>query len=265
MHTYACQNSGGNDSVALLQFMVLNNLPATARVLSCYANTGWAADYWEDRMGRVAEWCAQHGIEHVELKTKGFEQLVLDGDAGTIRFPNGMRKTCTERLKIIPAKKWLDEVDPDRMAIVALGIRRAESKRRTNTPVFEPASINHGGRCLWKPLAEYSDAQRDGLLASAGFEPLPNRSDECEVCIHANRTDLRRISERGVARVRALEDATGKVMFRPKGYAGAVGIDEVMRWAHSERGEFRPAIPLADATDGEPKLDFGCEDDFCGV
>jgi 3'-phosphoadenosine 5'-phosphosulfate sulfotransferase (PAPS reductase)/FAD synthetase len=264
MHTLICQNSGGNDSIATLQFMVLNDLPAKMRVISLYANTGWAADYWEERMHRLAGWCAQRGIEHVELATKGFEQLVLDGDAGTIRFPNGMRKTCTERLKIIPAKKWMEELDPERMAIVALGIRRDESKRRTNTPVFEPASVNHGGRMLWKPLAEYNEEQRDALLESAGWEPLPHRSDECEVCIHANRADLRRVSERGIARVRALEVATDKVMFRPKGYAGAVGIDEVMRWANSERGQFRPAVPMVGATDEEEKID-GCEDDFCGV
>jgi 3'-phosphoadenosine 5'-phosphosulfate sulfotransferase (PAPS reductase)/FAD synthetase len=264
MRTYICFNSGGNDSIATLEFMVLNELPATARVISLYTNTGWAADYWEDRMKRVAGWCGQRGIEHVELGTKGFEQLVLDGDAGTIRFPNGMRKTCTERLKILPAKKWMDMIDPDRTAICVLGVRRSESKRRVNTPIFEASSPNHGGRSLWKPLAEYGDEARDGLLVSAGFEPLPHRSDECEMCIHANRDDLRRMSDRAISRTRALEVATGKVMFRPKAYAGAVGIDEVMRWAHSERGKFKPAVPMPDADDGETKIE-GCEDDFCGL
>lgn len=265
--TYVCFNSGGNDSIATLQFLVLNELPKNGRVVSLYTNTGWAADYWAERMERVAAWCAERGIEHVEIATKGFERLVLDGDAGTIRFPNGMRKTCTERLKILPAKRWLDERDHEGEAICVVGVRRSESKRRANTPIFEPCSINHGGRALWKPLAEYSDEQRDGLLRSAGFDVLPHRSDECEVCIHANREDLRRISDRGVQRVRALEDATGKVMFRPKGYAGAVGIDEVMRWAHSERGKFRPAGAEFTGdlfTDGETKIE-GCEDDFCGI
>lgn len=257
MRTYVCFNSGGNDSIATLEFMVLNGLPKWDRVVSLYTNTGWAADYWADRMAKVAAWCADRRIEHVEIATKGFERLVLDGDAGTIHFPNGMRKTCTERLKILPAKRWLNERDPEGEAICVLGVRRSESQRRSKTPIFEPLSINHGGRALWKPLAEYSDEQRDQLLHSAGFDVLPHRSDECEVCIHANRADLRRISPRGVERVRALEEATGKVMFRPKAYAGAVGIDEVMRWANSERGQYRPG-------DGEEKIE-GCEDDFCGL
>lgn len=266
--TYICFNSGGNDSIATLQLMVSAGLPETARVVSLYTNTGWAADYWRDRMSLVDDWCRARGIQHVELGTKGFERLVLDGDAGTIHFPNGMRKTCTERLKIIPAQKWMDKEDPHKLAICVLGVRRSESKRRMNTPIFEASSPNHGGRSLWKPLAEYNDGQRDSMLKAAGFDPLPHRSDECEVCIHANRADLRRISERGIERVRALEAATGKVMFRPKAYAGAVGIDEVMRWAHSERGEFRPAVPVPPNAivfdDGEEKLG-GCEDDFCGI
>jgi hypothetical protein len=241
--------------------MVSNELPQKAQVFSLYTNTGWAAEYWPERMQRVAAWCEERGIQHVEIATKGFEQLVLDGDAGTIRFPNGMRKTCTERLKILPAARWMDTVDPDRVAICVLGVRRSESRRRMHTPVFEASSVNHGGRALWKPLAEYSDAQRDAMLAAAGFDPLPHRSDECEVCIHANRTDLRRVSERGVARVRVLEAATGKTMFRPKAYAGAVGIDEVLRWAHSERGKFVPATPMPDA-EPEPFED-ACEEGFC--
>jgi hypothetical protein len=266
--TYISFNSGGNDSIATLQFLALNDLATKGRVISLYTNTGWAADYWAERMFRVSQWCEARGIEHVELATKGFEQLVLDGDAGTIRFPNGMRKTCTERLKIIPAKRWMDKVDPDRQAICVLGIRRSESARRIHTPIFEPASVNHGGRALWKPLAEYDDDQRDALLASAGFDVLPHRSDECEVCIHANREDLRRVSDRGISRVRSLEGATGKVMFRPKAYAGAEGIDEVMRWAHSDRGQYRPPgtiVPAGDLFSEQVEELEGCDDGFCGV
>lgn len=265
MRTFVCFNSGGNDSLATLEFMV-HNRPAKARVISLYTNTGWYADYWPDRMRDVSDWCMARGIEHIELATKGFERLVLDGDAGTIRFPNGMRKTCTERLKIIPAQKWLDKIDPDGLAICVTGVRRSESKRRINAAVFEACSPYHGGRALWKPLAEYDDGQRDVLLKSAGWDVLPHRSDECEVCIHANRADVRRFSERGIERVRALETITGKVMFRPKAYAGAVGIDEVIRWGHSERGQFRPAVaPPENAHEDGDDLNDPCDEGFCGV
>jgi 3'-phosphoadenosine 5'-phosphosulfate sulfotransferase (PAPS reductase)/FAD synthetase len=173
MRTYICFNSGGNDSIATLEFMVLNELPKKARVVSLYNNTGWAAAYWADRMAQVSAWCADRGIEHVELATKGFERLVLDGDAGTIRFPNGMRKTCTERLKILPAKRWLDGRDPEGAAICVLGVRRSESQRRAQTPIYEPISINHGGRALWKPLAEYSEL-RGAKMTSAAFSQTPH-------------------------------------------------------------------------------------------
>jgi len=62
MRTYVCFNSGGNDSIATLQFMVLNELPKKYRLVSLYTNTGWAADYWADRMTKVAAWCAVRGL-----------------------------------------------------------------------------------------------------------------------------------------------------------------------------------------------------------
>jgi hypothetical protein len=63
------------------------------------------------------------------------------------------------------------------------------------------------------------------------------------------------VSDARAAEIEQLERDVGRVMFRPKAYAGAEGIREVLRWAHSDRGKFQPQV------DDEPDCDGG----FCGI
>lgn len=282
MSKFYAFNSGGNDSIATLQYLVLEDLPAKAEVVSVYCNTGWAAPYWEERMVRVKGWCEQRGIRHVELNTLGFEQMVrIEGNArgdAPGRFPTGMQKFCTRKLKIFPSQRFLKEEDPEGHGVCVVGVRRAESERRKATPVFIPRSETHGWRSLWHPLAEHDDEARDWLVQEAGFEVLDHRSDECEPCIFSSRADLRRVTPEKVAVIRQLEKDADGLMFRPNAYAGARGIDEIMRWAWSERGQFKPkdppppptvedqlrALETSNQDDGEEVVQ-DCESDYCGL
>ena len=125
------------------------------------------------------------------------------------------------------------------------------------------------GRHVWHPLIECSEADRDALIAKTPFEVLPHRSKECEVCINANRTDLKMASERIIDRIDVMEQRVGRPMFHPPKFMGATGIREVVRWAHSPRGKFVPAsgqIPeypeIEALLDAEPAT---CEDNWCGL
>lgn len=252
---YVVFSSYGNDSIALLQLLREHRLPEQRTVAVVYSDTKWANGDWDERVVQASRWAESLGYFTARTEPElGFADLVRKRKI----FPRGRAQFCTSELKIVPAQRWLEAHDPERRAVCIVGVRRAESQRRAGTPPFVPISDAHGGRQLWHPLVEFSDESRDALVRRAGWDVLPHRSEEC-ACIFSNRSDLRRFSEDKIAEIRGLEQelaADGsRTMFRPKAYAGAKGIDEVIRWARSERGQYR-----ADQDD-EPDCDSG----MCGV
>lgn len=252
MTDFVVFSSYGNDSIALLQLLSEYRLPAQRRVSVLYSDTGWADPAWTSRVAEAEEWATSLGFQTHRTESLGFEALVRQRKI----FPRGQAQFCTSVLKILPAQRWLDDNDPDKQATCLNGVRRAESLRRRDTPIFVPISDAHGGRSLWSPLAEFSDEDRDALIVRTGFEPLPHRSMECSPCIFANRADLRKVSEERIDTIRTIEsDLGGRTMYRPKAYAGAGGIDEVIKWAKSERGQYKaPEEHEAD-----------CDSGFCGA
>lgn len=243
--------SWGNDSIAAAQLMHEYGLPRQRRCVALFSDTGWAEPKWLDRVSEAEAWAQSLGFETHRTTSIGFPDLARKRKT----FPRGLMQFCTGELKIEPAKRWLEHNDPRGVATAVNGVRRAESLRRSTTPVFTPISDSHGGRALWSPLAEFSDEDRNALIARTPFELLPHRSMECSPCIFSSRADLRNVSEERAQEIEALESEIGRVMFRPKAYAGAEGIREVLRWAHSDRGKYKPGV------EEEPDCDSG----FCGV
>lgn len=251
MADFVIFTSWGNDSIAAVQILHEYGLPRQRHCVALYSDTGWAAPGWADRVTEAEIWAESLGFETVRTTSIGFADLARKRKT----FPRGLMQFCTGELKIEPAKRWLADNDPERRAIAVNGVRRAESQRRASTPVFTPISASHDGRALWSPLAEFSDADRDMLLSRTPFEALPHRSMECSPCIFSSRADLRNVTETRVREIEQLEADVGRVMFRPKAYAGAEGIREIMRWANSERGKYIPG------DDEAPDCDSG----FCGA
>jgi 3'-phosphoadenosine 5'-phosphosulfate sulfotransferase (PAPS reductase)/FAD synthetase len=240
-------SSYGNDSVALIQWAHESALPD---VTVAYCDTGWAAPYWPQRVERGEALARSYGFVTVQVKSLGMERLVQIKKG----WPGNGQQFCTGHLKGVPFLEWIETADPTRSAVVLIGKRRAESEQRKNTPEFIESSEHHGDRKVWHPLYLHTDADRNALLARAGFDPLPHRSLECNPCVNANRADFLRLTPGEVERVNDLEAAIGKPMFRPKRF-NAVGIHGVMAWAKD--GRDRASIDEEEA---------GCADLFgCGM
>lgn len=224
-------SSAGNDSVAMIQWAIENNVKNLHVVFS---DTGWLAPGWIQRVERIHAWADSHGIQTHIIKSIGMEELVRIKKG----FPGNAQQFCTAHLKGIPFLEWIDEADPECKAVVMVGKRRAESQDRADTPEFVHGSEYHGGRKLWHPLYLHTDEQRNELLHRAGFDPLPHRSLECNPCVNANRADFLRLTPGEIERVNDLEVEIGKPMFRPKRF-GALGIYGVIAWAKDgrERGD----------------------------
>lgn len=224
---YAISASYGNDSMAMIRWAHETGLDDVAVV---YCDTGWSAPGWGLRVNAGEAKAKEYGFDVVRVKSIGMEQLVRIKKG----FPGNGQQFCTAHLKGIPFLEWIDEVDPDRKAIVMVGKRRAEGEARKDTPEFIHDSVYHGERTLWHPLYQHTDEERDALLERAGIEKLPHRSKECSPCVNANRSDFLRLTPGEIQRVSNLEVAVSKPMFRAKRF-GALGIHGVIVWAKDGR------------------------------
>lgn len=252
---YVAFSSMGNDSIALIQWAAEKGL---TNVWVVHSDTGWAAEFWQERVDRAAEWVRQLGFHYVNLPSEGMLSLVRRKKA----WPRNGIQFCTQELKIKPAERWLEQVDPDAEAICLVGVRREESRARSTWPVWTEESDKHGGRSLWSPLAPFNKAERDELIERSPFDVLDHPSAECWPCINANRSDIRRLSPERVEFIAQIEDGLGftskgkpRTFFRPYRHMGAVGIREVAKWAHSERGAYQPPVELGSGP--------GCDSGWC--
>ncbi len=249
---YVIFASYGNDTIAMIQWAVEKGLK---NVATLHNDTGWAAPWWQERVERCEAWVRTLGFAPHRTESIGMEALVK----GKLGWPRQGMQFCTDQLKLKPSLAWLDEVDPDGVVTCLVGVRREESTERAAFPQWTENSEIHGGRTLWAPLVNVAEAERDALLSRAGFEPLPHRSHECEICVNANKDDIKRASEFSVSRSERIEGELGftangkpRVMFRPAKHMGAVGIREIVKWAHSDRGKFKPSRG-------------GCDGGMCGT
>lgn len=228
---YVLSISGGNDSVAMMQWAKSNGLEDCHVV---YCDTGWSSPSWPKRLDEVKRYADRIGYTYHAVNSIGMEDLVRIKKG----FPGNAQQFCTAHLKGLPFLGWIDKADPDCKATVMIGKRRAESEKRKDTPEFIDSSEYHGGRKVWHPLYKHTDAMRNALLSQAGFKPLPHRSQECNPCVNANRGDFLALTPGEIERVCALEVEVGKPMFRPKRF-GALGIYGVIQWAQhgKDRGD----------------------------
>lgn len=246
---YAISTSYGNDSTAMIQWAAERGLQ---NVTVVYCDTGWAAPGWDERVTMGEQLAKRHGFDTVRLMSIGMADLVRHKRG----FPGNGSQFCTAFLKGLPFLQWIDESDPDRNAVVMVGKRREESQARASTPEWVEESEYHGGRRLWHPLYLHTLAERDVLLMRAGVPVLPHRSDECSPCVNANRDDIRRLSRTQREKLGALEREIGQPMFRANQHGGAVGIEEVVRWAGYGRGKYKPGqADIFETGCGSP---FGC-------
>jgi 3'-phosphoadenosine 5'-phosphosulfate sulfotransferase (PAPS reductase)/FAD synthetase len=128
-------SSGGNDSVALIQW-------ATENLNDCivaYSDTGWASDDWPYRMTEVEKFVIDSGFEFVVIQSEGFENLVRRKKG----FPANGMAFCSYELKIKPAMGWLEKVDPDKRATCYTGVMRIESKERKDWPEIRHKNHYH--------------------------------------------------------------------------------------------------------------------------
>ena len=235
--------SGGNDSVALIQWAHENKLK---KVIILYNYTDWEIEWWDFRMKDVWLLCKKYGFKYEVTVSMGFKEL--------IRFKKGFpmaaskMQFCSKYLKKIPTLKYLNLIDPEHKAIIYVGIRRCESQNRAN----HPRSIIYDSyyeRAMEFPLVEYDDMNRDLIQEKTGIDILLHGSMECFPCINSKRSDFRLLAKYPdrIDEVEKLEseialmakNGKDRYMFRKYRHMGAEGIREVVKWGLSEHGKYK--------------------------
>jgi len=241
--SYVIFASYGNDSIALLQWAYEACLE---NVTVAYSDTGWAAENWAERVAKGEEWARWLGFQTHKIASEGMQSLVERKKAWP-RGGGGKFQFCTQALKIDPALKWLDEIDPDKEACCMVGIRREESAGRATFPEWTEESDKHGGRALHAPLVRHTEAMRNELIAKTPFPVLPHRSKECYPCVNMGKRELRHLTETAQQKVLWLETRMGvnskgndRVMFSPRRHSGAVGIAAVVDDARAHSDDLFP-------------------------
>lgn len=239
--------SAGNDSVAMIQLAYEQGFDLVAPVHVIYADTGWAALWWEERVRETEALCARYGFTFRRIRGEHtFESLMLKRKG----FPMPGKTWCSFELKAKVFNAYVEEIDPDLDGVVLIGKRRDESVARRETPEWVRDSERHGYRTVWHMLAFVVEAERDAAVLRSGLSALPHRSQECAPCVNANRSDFKALTQAEIDRAILLENAVGKHMFRPHHHMGAQGVAQVIRWAYSPRGKYEPEHE-------------GCDSGFC--
>lgn len=147
--------SGGNDSVALMQWAIEKQLK---NVVVLYNGTGWEKDTWIERLKEVEIFCSKNGFNFRSTKSEGFKNMVRRKKA----FPMsaGPMQFCSGILKKEPTKKWLRENDPTEKSVIYIGIRREESQNRKNHPEEITHSEVYGNRVQKFPLVAYAEREK---------------------------------------------------------------------------------------------------------
>lgn len=256
--------SGGKDSTAMI--LALREAEIPARYV--FADTGWEAP---ETLQYIDLLRTQLAISIDVVGLPGGMPAQIEKQA---RFPSHWQRWCTRDLKLLPLRRYHDHVAQQEGETVAVvGIRREEatdSNTRGTDPPF--ADDEEWGGYVWRPLLDWTIEDviaihhRHNLpvnpLYKAGFDRVG-----CYPCIYWGKEAIRLMADRSPYRISAIRQlettATDTRRQRQKNEPGRydhvdatffqtmrqgfVGIDEVVKWARTDRGgrqyPLLPALP----------------------
>lgn len=189
-----------------------------------------------------------------------FAQLVLKKGL----FPSRLMRFCTEQLKVVPVQRWLAaRTDLDEL-VMAVGIRRAESRARSAMAEWEWS--DGFDLEVWRPLVTWTAddvaaIHRRHELEMNQLYALGASRVGCWPCIHARKSEIALVARTDPARIdqiRQLERELNEAGAERDAASGRavrlrsmfwfhggdknipIPIDQAVEWANSKRGEWQP-------------------------
>jgi 3'-phosphoadenosine 5'-phosphosulfate sulfotransferase (PAPS reductase)/FAD synthetase len=162
------------------------------------------------------------------------------------RFPSRMAQFCTEKLKLVPLRRWIQQNISGQFERHS-GIRRDESPARDKTVArcfddFFNCFVNHPIYDWTKQMAfDYvqSHGHKVNDLYKLGFKRVG-----CAPCINSGKDDILAWAQRFpemIHKVDAWEQHTGRTFFAPCVPGMEINfVRDVVSWAQTDRGGKQP-------------------------
>lgn len=240
--------SGGKDSTALYCWLIDQFGRDGFRAVM--ADTGhehpvtlnYVRNLHEFASGPAVEWVKSDFRERVSAKGKEPSgNPFLDMMLWKGRAPSTKAQFCTEHLKLVPIRGWLEQVRGDSEVILYTGIRAGESERRSK---MEPREyVEFFDAYSERPLLRWSSEQVFEFLREKGVPPNPLyglgfERVGCFPCIHARKSELARLPDWAWQKLEEWEARVGQSWFSAGLIPGVFipKIGQVREWAKTTRG-----------------------------
>lgn len=186
------------------------------------------------------ETCHEHGLDP-DAELTFLKMVEIKG-----RFPSRMAQFCTEKLKLVPIRRWVKSNVSGEFERYA-GVRRDESPARERTVArcwddFFRCFVNHVIYDWTKQMAfDYvqSHGQQINPLYKLGFKRVG-----CAPCINSGKDDILAWSQRApemIDKVDGWEKQTGRTFFAPCVPGMEINfVRDVVAWAQTDRGGKQP-------------------------
>ena len=184
--------SSGKDSTALWGWAINESGYDPATIRGSFCDTENEYDDVYDQIRILDAYGQRHGIAPVRtLRSMGFLGLVLWKQ----RFPGAKSRFCTEQLKMIPSKYYIQELQLEGFDVLShSGVRRDESDERS---VLEENGFSEWLQCPvrrplldWKLDDVWAVHKRYGLPINTLYNTGRKRVG-CKLCCMSNKEDIR--------------------------------------------------------------------------
>lgn len=245
--------SGGKDSTALLLWMIHESGIPREEIIATFCDTQNEARETYDQIVLLS-----NKVFPIQwLETEGFIQLAMRKG----RFPSTKARFCTQELKLLPTKRFLEDLSNEFDPIISVsGVRRGESFERSKLTEWGNPLESYFGLKEWRPLIDWTI---DDVLAihekyNIPLNPLYGMGATrvgCFPCINSNKREMSLLAEKfpeRIAQIREWEKEFNNLngmstffprkkvpmRFRSKTITTATGkpmkvctIDDVVAWA----------------------------------
>lgn len=195
--------SSGKDSTAALLFLIFESGIPRERIIATFCDTQNEAPESYAHIQMLAE--KVHPI--ITIPTEGFFNLVKRKKT----FPTRRKRFCTEELKLLPTRQFLDELsDWDyneesetaaarRKVVTVSGVRKDESEKRAKLKDWGTPEESFFNLPEWRPILEWSIDDVWAIHAKYNISPNPLYSYGasrvgCWPCFQCSKDELKAIA-----------------------------------------------------------------------
>lgn len=245
--------SGGKDSTALLLWMIYESGIPREQMIATFCDTQNEAKETYDHIVMLS----QKVFPIQWLETEGFIELAKRKG----RFPSTKARFCTQELKLLPTKAFLEDLSEQFEEVIPVsGVRRGESEERSKLQEWGNPLESYFGLKEWRPLIDWQIEDVLAIHAKYGvpLNPLYGMGATrvgCFPCINSNKREMRMLASSFPERINQIREWEGDfdsrngmstffprnkvpARFRSKTITTAKGkpmrvctIDDVVAWA----------------------------------